>query len=742
MSGNVAFRKGSEHSWVPTYCYIKEEDGGLMAESELAGGPHRTLVPDLRGCQVKCLVDGETQIPYLEIIIPTSTVEVHLRLLTQSDLDSWFAALLCWQPIRPKGMLNKMTKPQAALLSARPAGAAVRHNSEHTLLKEAPVIKVGRMIFWDANVAFPTGPIFKPSHGRSIPHRVAPEGAKNYGSRWWRRVSCTLRENGELKLFTEADNQLVSVVQLSHLSRSAVQRLDSSVLNSDYCIAIYPQYASDSGASGQQPPIFVSLETRILYEVWFVLLRAFTIPQLYGPKPPSEDEGDKSRADEQYERLLANSRADIFRMERALSIRILEAKVQEDAAKSSPDLSGFGFRADQSSKAGIVGSVYVEIQLDGETRAKTQPKPSLSPFWAQDFDFLDLPAVLSSTTVILKHRPPDGPSGRGIHNELRMIQEAYGAAQTPQSTSAASGYTGLINDRTLGKVEIVLEELEARKDIDQRWTVINASGLRVGEILIRARAEENVILMRQEYEPLSQLLHAFGNGLTVQIALAIPSELKRLSDCLLNIFQVSGRATEWLMALVEDEIDGLSKETPLSKVRYAQRMGSIEQDRTRELLVRDLNKNATLEANLLFRGNTLLTKALDTHMRRVGVDYLHQSLGTVIFNINDRDPECEVDPNKMQNEHDMKRNWHRLLTITEEVWKAIYASAQKCPAELRFIFRHIKACAEDRYGDFLRTVSYSSVSGFLFLRFFVPAILNPRMFGLLKGMFIHHVTAR
>lgn len=68
------------------------------------------------------------------------------------------------------------------------------------------------------------------------------------------------------------------------------------------------------------------------------------------------------------------------------------------------------------------------------------------------------------------------------------------------------------------------------------------------------------------------------------------------------------------------------------------------------------------------------------------------------------------------------------------MWKSIVAAKAKCPIELRRIFRHVRACAEDRYGDFLRSVSFSSVSGFLFLRFFCPAVLNPKLFGLMKGM--------
>jgi hypothetical protein len=223
----------------------------------------------------------------------------------------------------------------------------------------------------------------------------------------------------------------------------------------------------------------------------------------------------------------------------------------------------------------------------------------------------------------------------------------------------------------------------------------------------------------------------------------IPNELKKLSEYLLNIFQVSGAAGEWLCALVEEEIDGTLKESPASRLRFSKRLGSSDSNESslgtfgsasdRELFVRDMGNNAKLEANLLFRGNTLLTKSLDLHMKRLGKEYLEETLSEKLKEINEKDPECEVDPNKVTSQHELDRNWRRLINCTEEVWRAIYNSVSRCPQELRLIFRHIRACAEDRYGDFLRTVKYSSVSGFLFLRFFVPAVLNPKLFGLLKG---------
>jgi hypothetical protein len=286
--------------------------------------------------------------------------------------------------------------------------------------------------------------------------------------------------------------------------------------------------------------------------------------------------------------------------------------------------------------------------------------------------------------------------------------------------------------------------LESGEEVDKWWPLVNQFGQQVGEVLVHVMAEESVILMAKDYIQMSELLHRFSNGLTLRIAQKIPGEMKHLTECLLNIFQVSSSAADWIKSLVEEEIDGTLKDQPLTRLRFnKRRMSSNENGEIRshspqfdrELFLRDMNKSATLEANLLFRGNTLLTKTLDLHMKRLGKDYLEEILGERLRDIAERDPDCEVDPNKLTNPNDLDRNWRRLIKVTSDCFNLIAKSAEKCPPELRYIFRHIKACAEDRYGDYIRSVKYSSVSGFLFLRFFVPAILNPQLpaFGLLKG---------
>ncbi|GKZ21079.1 hypothetical protein AbraIFM66951_002488 [Aspergillus brasiliensis] len=714
MHGILSFRTASTTAWSSGYCAINVATGSLIYQAKGEPALAKTLIPDLRGCQVRSLVDPELRTNYLSVSTFTSGLGVELRPHVSETFDSWLAALLCWQPIRPKGVQNKMTKPQSVAIGDRRL-AERRRNSESTVQKEAAIIKVGKMLLWDR----PSASGVRPSSGR----RVSTYRQQRALSSSWLRVSCTLQENGAFKLYTESDITLVTCIQLSQLSRCSVQQLHSSVLEDEFCIAIYPQYAVHS-ASGITRPVYLALESRVLFEVWFVLLRAFTIPELYGPETCAEDD-PKSPSD-----ATAASMADMFRIERVLNVRVTEAKLlRNKAAEKAPRSRKQSRSHSNSTPTSAVSDYYTEVLLDGEIRAKTAVKYRTSnPFWREDFGFSDLPPVLSQVSILVKTINPTqkdwtliahGSYGQDHNNPARLLDDVELSSQ----------------DATFGRVDLKLDDLQPGVETEKWWPILDDKDQPVGEMLMRARMEETVVLMSHEYTPMSEILHSFTNGLTINMSQVMSSELNQLSEALLNIYQVSGTTVEWLSALVEDEIDGLHKESTANRLRYTTRIHSNDSRETgqeREVLVRDMGRTATVEANLLFRGNSLLTKALDYHMRRLGKEYLEETIGERLRDIDETDPECEVDPSRVHRSDDLERNWRNLVSLSTGVWKSIASSASRCPAELRLIFRHIRACAEDRYGDFLRSVTYSSVSGFLFLRFFCPAILNPKLFGLLK----------
>lgn len=713
MHGILSFRTAGNASWTSGYCAINVATGSLIYQAKGEVALAKTLIPDLRGCNVRTLFDNEIQSTYLSVSTFTSGMGIQLKPHVQETFDSWLAALLCWQPIRPKGVQNKRTKPQSVAMGER-RFVDRRRNSESTVQKEAAIIKVGKMLLWEK----PSATGIPPPSGRKGP---AFRQQRSYSSPW-QKVSCALQENGYFKLYTESDVALIVTLQLSQLSRCAVQQLEPSVLGDEYCIAIYPQYAALSSVDSVSRPILLSLESRVLFEVWFVLLRAFTIPELYGPETAAGEDLNRSQN-------LVNpssvSTADMFRIERLLSLRVTEARLtnnkDDDLPKSRSRSSGKSSSSDY----------YAEVLLDGEIRAKTAVKQNTStPFWREDFTFADLPPVLSNVSVLFKTPNP-------AQKDWTLI------AHGPYNLDAQSNPTNILDDLEVssrdaacGRVDLRLDELEPGTDNEKWWPIIDDRDQHVGEMYMKVRLEETVVLMSHEYEPMSELLHTFTNNLTINMVQLLPTELTQLSNLLLNIFQVSGQATDWIAALVEDEIDGFGKDTSATRMRYTSRIhsdDSKESAQDREVIVRDLGRSATIEANLLFRGNSLLTKALDLHMRRLGKAYLEETIGDRLRDVEESDPDCEVDPIRVQRADDLDRNWRNLISLTSLFWKAIASSASRCPPELRRIFRHVRACAEDRYGDFLRSVTYSSVSGFLFLRFFCPAILNPKLFGLMKG---------
>ena len=725
MHGILSFRTSAASTWASGYCAINVATGSLIYQAKGKVSENKTLIPDLRGCQVRTLYDADSRSTFLDVATRRTSMGIHLRPHVPETFDSWLAALLCWQPIRPKGVQGKMTKPQEAHIAERKLGDNKRRSGNFST-NVASIIKVGKMLMWDkedrAGISSPP-----PLHRRASTYKQLKMLSNN-----WRKVSCTLQENGHFKVISELESTLMAFIPLSALSRCAIQRLDPSVLDDEFSLAIYPQYASTTTTLPIMQTVYLSLESRVLFEVWFVLLRAFTVPELYGPETMSTDIPSGSTDVATVTPKTTNT--EMFRVERLLSLRVIEAKLHSSREHSS---NGPTSRAGQrpSSKMGLVsGNYYAEVRLDTELRGRTAVKQETgNPFWREDFEFVDLPPVLSSASIEIKTRNPGQKDWTLAHAPIDLERGDI----NPHSIDGDIEVSPL--DMTYGKLELRLDDLKKATDTEKWWSIVNEQGQAVGDLLMKVRIEELVVLMSQDYEPILDLLCHFSNGLTIQIAQTAHIELRRISEIFLNIFQVPLEASNWLKSLIEDEIDSIHKETPMSKFRFGRRIASHDSESgvEREVFLRDLGKNATVEANLLFRGNSLLTKALDLHMRRLGKEYLEETLCEKMRDIDESDPECEVDPNRVKNPEDLSRNWRNLIALTENVWKSIAGSANRCPPEIRHLMRHIRACAEDGYGDFSRTVSYSSVSGFLFLRFFCPAVLNPKLFGLLKGKFLY-----
>ncbi|RYP04323.1 hypothetical protein DL764_004516 [Monosporascus ibericus] len=696
MRGEVEYQTEPGRPWYAGICWIDEDRGSLLFDTGQIAQFHISLVSDLRGCKVVPVDHPEDGTKCLELTHLKTGLELFLRPLIAEEYDLWLASLLCWQQLRPNGARHgdgrSGNSPGTGRSETRRRGPTI---ATSTPAKDANIIKVGKVMLWDKGVA--TSP-------RAIVKRPSTRDLRS-GSTSWRRVSCILQDNGEFKLMTENDVTILSVLDLTQLSRCAIQRLDMSVLDEEYCIAIFPIYSSTSTQLSIFRPVYLAVDSRVLFEVWFVLLRAFAVPDFYGLEA-STDQVVAIRD------LSSDFEGQLFRVEKTIQLRITEAKIRK-AIPQPEHHDRHGKERDP-----LVGNYVAEVILDGEIRARTTTQPDTkNPFWREFAQFTDLPTALPYLSVLLKR--VDG----NMESVSHQLQASLGLPKVDNLTEVLCG-----------SVDIPLEKLEKSKDHEEWLQIRNAKREAVGSMLLRVTHDELVVLPLQDYQPVSELLHRFSTGLTTQIASELPASLRKLAEIFLNIFQVSGASSDWLSALVEEEIDGIGSQQSIRRIRFSRRLKSNESSSSandRELM-RDMGKSLAGEANLLFRGNSLLTQALEFHMRRVGKEYLEEVLSDKIFEINELNPDCEVDPSRIYRNDDMKDHWNQLMQLTSEVWECIAVTATKLPPELRQILKYVRAVAEDRYGDFLRTVNYTSVSGFFFLRFVCPAILNPKLFGLLR----------
>ncbi|XP_054980571.1 RAS protein activator like-3 [Sorex araneus] len=246
----------------------------------------------------------------------------------------------------------------------------------------------------------------------------------------------------------------------------------------------------------------------------------------------------------------------------------------------------------------------------------------------------------------------------------------------------------------LGRVALTLAELGAPRGPAaglERWFPL--LGAPEGAALrARVRARRLRVLPSERYKELAEFLTFHYARLCGALEPALPAQAKEeLAAALVRVLQATGRA----QALVTD-------------------LGTME-----------LARCGGHEA-LLFRENTLATKAIDEYMKLVAQDYLQETLGQVVRRLCASREDCEVDPSKCPGpELPQHQAW--LHSSCEEVFQNIVHSHSWFPAELGAVFSSWTDVCRKRGTEVLGP---QLVCASLFLRLLCPAILAPSLFGL------------
>lgn len=155
-----------------------------------------------------------------------------------------------------------------------------------------------------------------------------------------------------------------------------------------------------------------------------------------------------------------------------------------------------------------------------------------------------------------------------------------------------------------------------------------------------------------------------------------------------------------------------------------------------ETLIKNDIRNCD-EPSTLFRTDNCTTEALDYYIKLIGRNYLYDLLHPHIERIIKQQLDCELEQNKLDKSAELSKNFDNLIREAELITEAIFTSHNKAPIPFRRIFQLLQISATNAF-PYRVEVGLTSINGFLFLRFFVPALLHPIQFGLWDS----HIDAR
>ncbi|KAH7911208.1 GTPase activating protein [Hygrophoropsis aurantiaca] len=477
------------------------------------------------------------------------------------------------------------------------------------------------------------------------------------GGGQWRPATCKLSDEDNkclLNIYID-ETILYQTVYIHMLNHTDIRQADPSLFQRKNCLGIYSVGGQRWSSTNNVDPLYLHFSDAEVCNTWLVFLRSYSKPEIYGHAFIPADGG-------------------LYRMWRQVELTILQGRSlgsHRPASDASTSSSNIGELDAKQELDPVDLDVFCEIHLSGDLCGRTTVKKGIgSPDWHESFTFADLPPFEALEIVVWK--------------EKRLLKPML-----------------------LGSVRIALSNFRRSEAVEGWFPVLQpgptAHSAQAGEIRMKIRVDEEIILPHSGYSRLLHVLHT-RNVLDWMGDFERKLQLRTLSFQLMCIAIAKNVLLEHVSEFADGEVDG----TPHSH-------------------------------NTLFRGNNILTKTMEIAMAFYGRAFLEASIGSIIHRLCSEKIAIEVDPVRSgKGSKDMDRSVEQLIYWSQEMWNQIYAVREECPHEMRRLFEHVRKLVQQRYEvtdeGKNRELHWQSVSAFCFLRFIVPAILHPHLFGLYPGL--------